>query len=130
MVLFILAYLGGALTLLSPCILPVLPFVFARADRSFVKGGLPMLASARGCRNPPMPGSRGAILGRTLCGDRPALGTVCRTDPRSDPDRGALQGASIRTSLLLLAYASCDVALPCPIGRRQGLRRDEAQPRN
>ena len=43
MVLFILAYLGGALTILSPCILPVLPFVFARADRSFVQGGLPML---------------------------------------------------------------------------------------
>ena len=43
MVLFILAYLGGVLTILSPCILPVLPFVFARADRSFVKGGLPML---------------------------------------------------------------------------------------
>src|SRR5215469_7665397 len=44
MVLFILAYLGGVLTILSPCILPVLPFVFARADRSFVKSGLPMLA--------------------------------------------------------------------------------------
>jgi cytochrome c biogenesis protein CcdA/thiol-disulfide isomerase/thioredoxin len=44
MVLFILAYLGGVLTILSPCILPVLPFVFARADRSFAKGGLPMLA--------------------------------------------------------------------------------------
>jgi cytochrome c biogenesis protein CcdA/thiol-disulfide isomerase/thioredoxin len=43
MVLFILAYLGGVLTILSPCILPVLPFVFARADRSFMKGGLPML---------------------------------------------------------------------------------------
>jgi cytochrome c biogenesis protein CcdA len=24
------AYLGGVLTILSPCILPVLPFVFAR----------------------------------------------------------------------------------------------------
>ena len=31
--LFLLAYLGGVLTILSPCILPVLPFVFARADR-------------------------------------------------------------------------------------------------
>ena len=33
MFLLLLAYLGGALTILSPCILPVLPFVFARADR-------------------------------------------------------------------------------------------------
>src|SRR5574337_373369 len=39
-----LAYLGGALTILSPCILPVLPFVFARADRPFLRNGLPMLA--------------------------------------------------------------------------------------
>ena len=44
MVLFVLAYLGGALTIVSPCILPVLPFVFARADRSFLISGLPMLA--------------------------------------------------------------------------------------
>ncbi|GLQ89797.1 cytochrome c biogenesis protein DipZ [Dyella flagellata] len=44
MLLLILAYLGGVLTILSPCILPVLPFVFARADRPFVRNGLPMLA--------------------------------------------------------------------------------------
>ncbi len=43
MILFALAYLGGVLTIVSPCILPVLPFVFARADRPFVKSGLPML---------------------------------------------------------------------------------------
>src|SRR5258708_39289591 len=43
MVLFVLAYLGGVLTIVSPCILPVLPFVFARADRPFVRSGLPML---------------------------------------------------------------------------------------
>jgi len=43
MILFLLAYLGGVLTILSPCILPVLPFVFARADRPFLKSGLPML---------------------------------------------------------------------------------------
>ena len=43
MTLFLLAYLGGVLTILSPCILPVLPFVFARADRPFVKSGLPLL---------------------------------------------------------------------------------------
>jgi cytochrome c biogenesis protein CcdA/thiol-disulfide isomerase/thioredoxin len=43
MLLFLLAYLGGVLTILSPCILPVLPFVFARADRSFLRSTLPML---------------------------------------------------------------------------------------
>src|ERR1700740_2652892 len=44
MTLFVLAYLGGALTIISPCILPVLPFVFARSDKPFVSSGLPMLA--------------------------------------------------------------------------------------
>ncbi len=43
MTLLVLAYLGGVLTIVSPCILPVLPFVFARADRPFLKSGLPML---------------------------------------------------------------------------------------
>src|SRR5690242_6889136 len=43
MLLILLAYLGGILTILSPCILPVLPFVFARADRSFARSTMPML---------------------------------------------------------------------------------------
>src|SRR6201991_2746855 len=43
MILFLLAYLGGVLTIVSPCILPVIPFVLARADRPFVRNGLPML---------------------------------------------------------------------------------------
>ena len=43
MILFILSYLGGVLTILSPCILPVLPFVFARADQPFLRSGLPLL---------------------------------------------------------------------------------------
>src|SRR5271169_4263271 len=43
MLLFILAYIGGVLTILSPCILPVLPFVFARADQPFLRRGLPLL---------------------------------------------------------------------------------------
>ncbi len=42
MLLFVIAYLGGVLTIISPCILPVVPFVFARADRSFLKNGLPI----------------------------------------------------------------------------------------
>jgi cytochrome c biogenesis protein CcdA len=44
MILFLLAYLGGVLTIISPCILPVLPFVFARSDKPFASSGLPMLA--------------------------------------------------------------------------------------
>ncbi len=43
MILFLLAYFGGVLTIVSPCILPVLPFVFARGDRPFLRSGLPML---------------------------------------------------------------------------------------
>lgn len=44
MLLLFLAYFGGILTILSPCILPVLPFVFARSDQPFRKNGLPLLA--------------------------------------------------------------------------------------
>ena len=44
MFLVLLAYFGGVLTILSPCILPVLPFVFARSDQPFRKSGLPLLA--------------------------------------------------------------------------------------
>lgn len=43
MLLLILSYVGGFLTILSPCILPVLPFVFAKADQPFYKSGLPLL---------------------------------------------------------------------------------------
>jgi cytochrome c biogenesis protein CcdA len=43
MLLFFLAYFGGVLTILSSCILPVLPFVFGRADQSFRRKGLPLL---------------------------------------------------------------------------------------
>ena len=43
MTLFVLSYLAGALTILAPCILPVVPFVFARIDQPFVRSGLPLL---------------------------------------------------------------------------------------
>jgi cytochrome c biogenesis protein CcdA/thiol-disulfide isomerase/thioredoxin len=42
--LLLVSYFGGVLTIVSPCILPVLPFVFARADQPFMKSGLPLLA--------------------------------------------------------------------------------------
>jgi cytochrome c biogenesis protein CcdA/thiol-disulfide isomerase/thioredoxin len=44
MTIVVLVYFGGVLTILSPCILPVLPFVFARSEQKFATNGLPMLA--------------------------------------------------------------------------------------
>ena len=44
MLLLLLAFLGGVLTIISPCILPVLPFIFARPGQSFARGTLPLLA--------------------------------------------------------------------------------------
>ena len=43
MLLAFLAFLGGVLTILSPCVLPVLPFAFARSDQPFVRSTLPLL---------------------------------------------------------------------------------------
>src|SRR5262245_65754196 len=48
MTLLLVAYLGGVLTILSPCILPVLPFVLARSDRRFASHGLPLLLGMAG----------------------------------------------------------------------------------
>jgi cytochrome c biogenesis protein CcdA/thiol-disulfide isomerase/thioredoxin len=44
MLLYALAFAGGILTIVSPCILPVLPFVFSRADQPFRRSGLPLLS--------------------------------------------------------------------------------------
>ena len=44
MTVVLLVFLGGVLTILSPCILPVLPFVFARSEQRFLTNGLPLLA--------------------------------------------------------------------------------------
>ncbi|MGJ4860432.1 cytochrome c biogenesis protein DipZ [Labrys sp. La1] len=48
MVLLAIAYFGGVLTILSPCILPILPFVFAGTGLPFLRGRLPMLAGMAG----------------------------------------------------------------------------------
>lgn len=42
--LYVVVFAGGVLTILSPCILPVLPFVFARVERPLLRETLPMLA--------------------------------------------------------------------------------------
>jgi cytochrome c biogenesis protein CcdA/thiol-disulfide isomerase/thioredoxin len=43
MLIYLLAFVGGVLTILSPCILPVLPFVFARANQPFRRSALPLV---------------------------------------------------------------------------------------
>src|SRR5271168_3676885 len=48
MILALIVFAAGVLTILSPCILPVLPFVFTRADRKFSTNGLPMLIGMAG----------------------------------------------------------------------------------
>jgi len=48
MLLIVIAFVGGVFTVLSPCILPVVPFVFARSDQPFVTGRLPMLLGLAG----------------------------------------------------------------------------------
>ena len=41
--LYLIAFVGGLLTIASPCILPVLPFVFSRAGQSFRRSAVPLL---------------------------------------------------------------------------------------
>jgi cytochrome c biogenesis protein CcdA/thiol-disulfide isomerase/thioredoxin len=48
MLLVTLVFFGGVLTILSPCILPVLPFVFARSEQRFLSSGLPLLLGMAG----------------------------------------------------------------------------------
>jgi cytochrome c biogenesis protein CcdA/thiol-disulfide isomerase/thioredoxin len=48
MLLIVIAFLGGMFTVLSPCILPVVPFVFARSDRPFATDRLPLLVGLAG----------------------------------------------------------------------------------
>lgn len=43
MIVAVLAFLGGALTILSPCVLPVVPFVLARTQQPFARSTLPLL---------------------------------------------------------------------------------------
>jgi cytochrome c biogenesis protein CcdA/thiol-disulfide isomerase/thioredoxin len=43
MTFILLSFLAGALTILAPCILPVVPFVFSRVDRPFMQSSFPIL---------------------------------------------------------------------------------------
>ena len=83
MILFLLAYLGGVLTIVSPCILPVLPFVFAR--------GGPAVRPQR----PAAAGRHGGDLrrGRHIGGRRRRLGRGGQSvrPPRGDGASGPLR---------------------------------------
>ena len=107
MILFALAYLGGALTIVSPCILPVLPFVFARADQPFLRRGLPMLlgmaATFALVATLAAFGGGWAVAGQSI-GRGVALGAAGRvrpgaalSRPRRTPDRAA--GRAGRTAV-------------------------------
>ncbi|MET0531215.1 MAG: cytochrome c biogenesis protein DipZ [Microvirga sp.] len=48
MTLFVVSYLAGVLTIVSPCILPILPFVFSRAGQPFARSILPMTVGMAG----------------------------------------------------------------------------------
>ena len=181
MLLFVLAYLGGALTIVSPCILPVLPFVFARADKPFIKSGLPLLLGMAltfaGVASLAAVGGGWAVqangIGRIVAlvvlaffgllllfpaladrATRPLVALGSRLSERASGDEArspagasfllgvatgllwapcagpilglvltgaALQGASVQTSLLLLAYAAgaaTSLALALLVGGR------------
>ncbi|QHE93532.1 redoxin domain-containing protein [Pandoraea fibrosis] len=188
MTLLILAYLGGILTIVSPCILPVLPFVFSRAGQSFSRSVLPMLAGmvlmfalvatlaavggswvvqanqygrwlalalvalfgatllfpklaerlthplvSLGDRLSQSAQSDGTIAGDTASGPRPGasfllgIATGLLWAPCAGPILGlvltgaALQGASVGTTLLLVAYAAgaaTSLALALLVGGR------------
>jgi len=43
MFLFLITFIAGSLTIATPCVFPILPFILARADMPFRRGSLPML---------------------------------------------------------------------------------------
>src|ERR1700730_11832623 len=89
MLLYFLAFVGGVLTIVSPCILPVLPFVFSRADQSFRRSGLPLLVG--------MAATFAAVAGvATFAG-----GWIVRANP-------------IRRSLAIIVFARLGLALLFP----------------
>ncbi|MFZ2106980.1 MAG: hypothetical protein WAV18_16670 [Roseiarcus sp.] len=45
MTLLLLVFIGGVPSILSSCILLVIPFLFARGDPPFMRSGLPRIAA-------------------------------------------------------------------------------------
>ena len=124
MILVLLVFLGGVLTILSPCILPVLPFVFARSEQKFLTSGLPMLigmaVTFAGIATLAAVGGAWAVrvnqYGRLLR-------WYCSRRSRRPCCRGAWQtaGAAFRCAGKSLDNANLDVATSTPTvaGRRQ-----------
>jgi cytochrome c biogenesis protein CcdA len=124
--LLILAFLGGVLTIISPCILPVLPFVFSRADLPFRRSGLPLLvgmavtfaglaavATVGGgwIVRANQYGRIAALLVLAILGVLLGVATGLLWAPCAGPILGliltgaAVEGASSHSAFLLLAYA-------------------------
>lgn len=138
MLLFLLAYLGGVLTIVSPCILPVLPFVFARAGQPFIRSSLPMLVGmaatfaavatlgrlrrrlgGTGQSVWPLPrlGASGGIrhhpaVSGALGLPDPATG-LCRCRLSQSSDRKSRDGGSTVVTSLLLGVATGLLWAPC-----------------
>ncbi len=92
------------LTIVSPCILPVLPFVFARADRPFLRSGLPLLA--------------GMALAFTVIGTRGSCRGLGRRTESIWPLRRAAGVRDIRTAAVAAGTGgSRDAALANAGGR-------------
>ena len=100
MTLLLLIFVGGVLSILSPCILPDVPFVFARGDPPFVRSGLPRIA-ARCCstvgfsKSLPRPADIGGDLHRFDVGDLIDVGA--RFAPGEEAPAGVeIGGAGVR----------------------------------
>ena len=100
-----LAYLGGVLTIASPCILPVVPLVMARSGRPLVRDILPMLA---GMASTFAVAASAATLG---------AGWLVRASEAGRIIALVLLGV-VGASLLLPRVASVLAVLPIQLGRR------------
>ena len=123
MLIILLAYLGGVLTIVSPCILPVLPFVFARADRSFARSTLPLLAGMAVT----FAARRDARSGRRrLGGARQRSRPLGRADParfvRDRPCLPATSPTASRARLSRSAHAFRSAPRPAPARKASGPR--------
>jgi hypothetical protein len=99
MTLLLVVFIGGVLSILSPCILPVIPFVFARGDQPFVRSGLPRIA--RCCstvgfsKSLPKPADTGGDVHRFDVGDLIEVGA--RFAPGEEAPAGVeIGGAGVR----------------------------------
>ena len=94
------------LTIVSPCILPVLPFVFAKAVRPFLRSGLPLLAgmaatfavvaTLAAVGGWAVAANQYGRLGRSHCLPCSALPCSCRAVRPADPAAGGARFEPVR----------------------------------